>query len=456
MAKQSEQMEIVDLLLQYKSNVNSLDNTGKTPLFYACEFDHQTFTFTFGKHMTQSLHFVMNEFYNRRSRIISALLKHHSNVNIYDYNGKTILHYIADRDKPYNDEKKAELAEILLTQGADVNARTESNLTPLHIALKKGISDLAEIFLKFGVDPNIIETEKYQTPLHLATYNDLLAPKSEAIIKALLNKGADPDCRDIEGKTPLHIAASTRYSTNRLSPLLEVDCDIDSQDLKGRTALHMACLNRNVDNVQNLLINGADINLVDYLGKTPFYYFYEFQNEILENRRLIFDFHQIYYLFKNHIRRLKVLDFPISYENISYYMQLKDLHRQQVNNPDVDDILIQCEKELKKMKEIKITSYSSLLDILYKDSNQMTIHIKNKILIDILNSSTFDRDFLQYGFLLKLQFNRGVARDKLLDPAKNSLRKLMGLTLPDACSERIFRYLSNKNLKDLLKAEQLL
>lgn len=454
-AKQTDQMDIVDLLLEYHSDVNSQDYTGKTPMFYACEFDHQTFIFTFGRQMTQSLHFVMNEFCNRRSRIMTALLKHHANVNIYDNSRKTILHYVAEQEKPYNDYKKAEIAEILLDHGADVNARNETNSTPLHIALKKGIGELAEIFVKHIKDPNVAENENYYTPLHWATYNDLLAPKAEDIIKDLIKKGANPDCKDIEGKTPLHIAASTRYSTNRLSPLLDVDCDIDSQDLRERSALHMACLNRNVDNVQNLLIHGADINLEDSYGKTPFYYFYEFQNEILESRRLIFDFHQIYYLFKNHIRRLKVLDFFISTDNISYYLKLNDLHRQQVDNPDVDDVLIHCEYEVKKMKEIKLNTYSSLYDVLYKDPNQMAAYTKNNTLIDILKSSTFDRDFLQYGFLLKLQFNRGISRKKLLDPAKVSLKKLLGLNLPDLCAERIFRYLNNKHLKNLIVAEKL-
>ncbi|XP_011505281.1 PREDICTED: ankyrin-1-like [Ceratosolen solmsi marchali] len=454
-AKQTEQVDILDLLLQYKSNVNSQDNSGKTPLFYACDIDDQTFKNEFGNHKTQTLHSVLNQFYIKRNKIIDILLKYKANVNIYDFNSITVLHYIVDINKFFGDDKKTEVVKVLLNKGADVNARTKTGLTPLHIALKKGFIDLVEIFLKYNIDPNIVEYENLYTPLHLATMNDLLAPKSEEIISALLTKGADVDMKQIDGKTPLHIAASTRYTTNRLVTLLKVECDIDCQDKRGKTALHMACLNRNADNVQNLLNHGADINITDTFGKTAFFYFYEFQYDVLDSRVHVYNFHQIYYIFKNHIRRLRVIGFYVSWENMSYYMKLKDLHKQQVVNSDEDDFLMQLENEVQKMKSIKINSYSSLYDILFKDSNEMTLYIKNDKLKNILESSDFKSEFAQYSYLLKLQFEKGLRRSELLKPAKDSLEFILLISLPDACSERIFRYLSNRNLKDLIKSRTL-
>ncbi|XP_001604063.1 ankyrin-3 [Nasonia vitripennis] len=452
-AKQTMQVEIVDLLLRHKSDLDSQDEFGKTPLFYACDIDHKTFECAFGKNMTQYLHKILNLFYIKRSQILETLLRYKPHVNIYDNNGKTVLHYVAEIDKPFGDDKKAEVATVLLDNGADVNARNKTGLTPLHIALKKGYVDLVEVLLKYNVDPNIAEYENFCTALHLATFNDFLAPKSEEIVSALISKGADVDRRQLDGKTSLHIAASTRFSTSRLIPLLEVDCDIDCQDSKGKTALHMACLNRNPDNVQNLLRHGADFNITDRYGRTAFFYFYEYQIEVLECRRTIYNFHQIYYIFKDHIRRLKSIDFYVSWENMSYYMKLKDLHRQQQVNNVENDILLKCEYEVKKMKSIKLNSYSTLYDILFKDPNEMALYVENENFKNIVQASNFKSEFPQYRYLLELQLRKGKTRSELMNPAKEALEFILGVSLPDACSERIFRYLCNRNLKDLIKAQ---
>lgn len=455
-AKQNEQVDIVDLLLQHKCNVNAHDDLRKTPLFHACDIDHETFECEFGSHLTQMLSDIISQFQIKRRKIVEILLKHKANVNVYDSNKQTVLHYLADTNRILGDNKKAEIAELLLNEGADVNARTETGLTPLHIALKRGFKDLVDVFLKYDVDPNITEYENRSSPLHLATLNNHLAPKSEEmIIRALLQKGADVDLKQIDGKTPLHIAASTRYLTNKLTPLLEMECDVDCQDSKGKTPLHMACLNRNADNVQNLLNIGADMNIMDLDGNTAFFYFYEFQVNVLESRRYIYDFHQIYYIFKNHIKRLITIGFYVSWDNMSYYKKLQDIHKQLVANNYEDDIVKRCEDEVKKMKNIKINTYSSLYSILFKDPNEMAMYAKNENLQTILQSSSFKGDFAQYNFLLALQFKKGVTRSKLLKPAKESFECVVGLSLPDSCSERIFRYLSNKNLKDLIKAQTL-
>ncbi|XP_058793596.1 serine/threonine-protein phosphatase 6 regulatory ankyrin repeat subunit B-like [Phymastichus coffea] len=449
-ASQNEQIEIVELLLQYKSDVNSQDSLGKTPLFYACDIDNDTFECEFGRRMTQTLQFIINEFYVKRDKIIETLLKSKPDVNITDKNGQTVLHCIADTEKVFRDDKKAEITQILINYGANINIQSLKGSTPLHIALRKVHLDLIKIYLKYNFNPNIAEYESGCTPLHIAASNDLLAPDSEEIINALLAKNADIHAKKNDGQTSLHLAALTRYCPSRLTPLLELDCNVDCQDNAGKTPLHMACLNRNAKNVENLLNKGADINVKDGSGCTPFWYFYQYQIEVLG--RMIYDFHQIYYIFRNHIRKLRAIGFYVCWENIQYYIKLKDSNTEPVNN---DNFPLQCQNEIDKMKHLRLNGYSTLYDILFKDPNEMSIYAKNDKLQKVIESSSFKTDYTHYSYLIELQVKRGLVRSEILNSAKMSLGILLGVHLPDTCSERIFRYLCNKVLKDIIEAAEL-
>lgn len=64
----------------------------------------------------------------------------------------------------------AKIIEILLKYGADVNSKSDSGDTPLHIAAQDGHTKIVEILLKSGADVNSLDSRD-QTPLHFAGYN---------------------------------------------------------------------------------------------------------------------------------------------------------------------------------------------------------------------------------------------------------------------------------------------
>ena len=108
------------------------------------------------------------------------------------------------------------LAEFLIEQGADVNAPLpDTGETPLHAALcttNRTAHDLVvRVLLRHGADPNRATTPgvetgsfmrdcrtKGESPLHRAA-----AFGTEATIQLLLDAGADVQCRDANGDTPL-------------------------------------------------------------------------------------------------------------------------------------------------------------------------------------------------------------------------------------------------------------
>ncbi|WP_342026022.1 ankyrin repeat domain-containing protein [Cytobacillus pseudoceanisediminis] len=78
--------------------------------------------------------------------------------------------------------KKVDIAEVLLKNGAKVNAKQDSGWTPLHEAALHGHSDMIKLLLRFGADKTI-KKDDGDTPLDVALHNkkenvaDLLIPQ---------------------------------------------------------------------------------------------------------------------------------------------------------------------------------------------------------------------------------------------------------------------------------------
>lgn len=85
---------------------------------------------------------------------------------------------------------------------ADVNAKGLDNWHALHFAVNGGHEDIVRELVSIpGIEIEAISSTK-RTPLHIAT-----SLGKTNIIKILIEKGADPNCKDDEGATPLHYAS---------------------------------------------------------------------------------------------------------------------------------------------------------------------------------------------------------------------------------------------------------
>ena len=61
------------------------------------------------------------------------------------------------------------MVEVLLRNGADVNAKVANGWTSLHMASRKGNNAMVELLLTKGADVNAKRTDG-GTPLHEASY----------------------------------------------------------------------------------------------------------------------------------------------------------------------------------------------------------------------------------------------------------------------------------------------
>ncbi|MBI2300172.1 MAG: ankyrin repeat domain-containing protein [Armatimonadetes bacterium] len=95
-----------------------------------------------------------------------------------------------------------------------------------------GHYELAELFVQHGFDINHNEG---RTPLHaFAAHEDVRG------VIWLLEHGADVDARDVEGNTPLHVAAARNAGTKVLQVLVEHGAQVEARNAAGETALDRA------------------------------------------------------------------------------------------------------------------------------------------------------------------------------------------------------------------------
>ncbi|MBI3971847.1 MAG: sigma-70 family RNA polymerase sigma factor [Chloroflexi bacterium] len=98
-----------------------------------------------------------------------------------------------------------QLAELLLSRGADVSARSEGSETALHLAAVMDEPEIAALLFEHGADPNVTAATGL-TPLHLAAMRGYAK-----LVTLLLAHGASVNIRDKGGRTPLFWATRNRH-----------------------------------------------------------------------------------------------------------------------------------------------------------------------------------------------------------------------------------------------------
>lgn len=135
-----------------------------------------------------------------RETIKSMLAKNPKLISATDEYGFTALHGVAGQDEP-------ELAKFLIDSGADVSAKNDMDMTPLHIAQS---ASLVEVLVRHGADVNARAKDGW-TPLHVQAQEGEDTGALE-VMEALLKAGADPNLVDDEGNTPTTFAREREES----------------------------------------------------------------------------------------------------------------------------------------------------------------------------------------------------------------------------------------------------
>jgi len=145
--------------------------------------------------------------------------------------------------------QQIEIAEYLLSKGADVNAPCYEGNSALSLTAYECDSVYLKWLLDNGADPHWKSTDTGETALHTATVKGR-SPESTACVKLLLAAGIDPNTQNIpniptgafwrdvmtSGETPLHFAVSYG-SEEMIILLLESGADPSIKDIHGKSPL---------------------------------------------------------------------------------------------------------------------------------------------------------------------------------------------------------------------------
>jgi len=247
--------------------------------------------------------------------------------------GQTALHYAARGKYYYPKGDHLAVARFLLAHGADVNAKADTGYTPLHVAAGLGQKDMVRFLLDNGADINAMDIRG--TPLQAAVlqgHEDVVAllierkarlngaiavmarmgvykPAHTAIIRRLLDAGADPNEKGKYGRTPLDAVIprsnegayllvaggadvgpadpkheprafllADKGNVEALNLIFERGFDPATRGPKGETFLHVANTREVVD---MMLAKGLHLDVRDNNGDQPLHYAARAGNENL-------------------------------------------------------------------------------------------------------------------------------------------------------------------------------
>jgi ankyrin repeat protein len=120
----------------------------------------------------------------------------------------TVVYAAGMSDELFSAVEKNDIQKVreLITKSADVNVKEEHGNTPLIKAAGRGYAEIAELLIAKGADVNAQSWSQGNTPLILAASFGRLETT-----KLLIAKGADVNAKTKQGQTPLMGAAYSGY-----------------------------------------------------------------------------------------------------------------------------------------------------------------------------------------------------------------------------------------------------
>ncbi|KAK7320201.1 hypothetical protein RJT34_04937 [Clitoria ternatea] len=194
--------------------------------------------------------------YDGHLDLLKRLIGSGADPNKTDYDGRTPLHISAS--KGYVD-----ISHFLVEQGVNINSADKFGITPLLEAIKNGHEEVASVLINAGAILTIDD---------LGNFLCMAVAKQELdLLKRVLACGINPNAKNYDQRTPLHVAASEGLFTIA-DLLLKAGASVLSKDRWGNTPLHEAHIGGNRNMIKMLEVAKAsqlaELSILEYSGAT--------------------------------------------------------------------------------------------------------------------------------------------------------------------------------------------
>ncbi|MDR2019866.1 MAG: ankyrin repeat domain-containing protein [Treponema sp.] len=230
LAVQEKNVSYIAPLLSYNSDIFTEDNQGKSPIDLALE---------------------------DRNPTLPALITP-GTVSLHDPTGDTILH------KAVRHGGDAATVNLMLEQGAWINARNGKGDTSLHLAIRQNIRETGKIFLSSPYKPDLfIANADDETPLRLIFPKD----KDEGLREWALTPTVI-NIRDGLGNSILHYVAQWGRDAD-IPTVIRNGVAVNVQNNAGEPPIFEAIKINARSTIQTLILAGASVSIRDNQGNTP-------------------------------------------------------------------------------------------------------------------------------------------------------------------------------------------
>jgi ankyrin repeat protein len=170
---------------------------------------------------------------------------------------------------------KAAVARMIRTDGGanrrlTYGKRKGAFVSPLHLAVRSGRTDIVALMLASGADPNARDSYGLSVLAWVigVTRDGVTDSDRSEMLHQLLSAGADVNAANSDGATPLALAAHLGEAW-LVQELLASGAKVNETDAHGNSALHLAT---NPEVAGILLRAGASKVLTNKTGYTPLQY----------------------------------------------------------------------------------------------------------------------------------------------------------------------------------------
>ena len=275
-------IKILKKILDHNIRLDILDENGHSILYYPVKFNYV------------DIIKILIE-YDKRNLGISI-------INIHDKMGNTALHYCilfnnvtifnlllnangdinATNNELYNSlhmavyKKNKQFVDLIITKTKNINHKTKSGETALHISVNLQLFEIVKILLENKADPNIREYENRFTPIFYS-----VGLNNYEITKLLIKYGSDLLLQDYSGNTIFHYTITDNHDA--IIDLLFKNIKISIMDMKMYDEIDEIDEKINIINAHK-----NQVNLTNIEGNTfTHLLLYNFKNEYVQYIKII-------------------------------------------------------------------------------------------------------------------------------------------------------------------------